>query len=93
MYMRRREGGGGRARERVCLLFNTYLQYILYIYISICSHSLNCAVMQQFLEKEHCEENILFWRDTEDFKKEAKQNQNVSNRAIIILLLFLTYSN
>lgn len=33
---------------------------------------------QQFLEKEHCEENILFWRDAEEFKKEAAQNQNVS---------------
>ena len=83
VYMRRREDGGGeQGREFAYCLVRTYSTFI---YISIGSHSLNYAVMQQFLEKEHCEENILFWRDAEDFKKEAKQNQNVSNNNIIII--------
>ena len=42
------------------------------------SHTVTLPSTQHLLEKEHCEENILFWRDAEEFKQKAPQMKNVS---------------
>jgi hypothetical protein len=34
---------------------------------------LGVTCLQQFLEKEHCEENILFWKDSREFSEKALQ--------------------
>ena len=33
--------------------------------------------LQQFLEKEHCEENILFWKEAREYSEKALQMSTV----------------
>ena len=37
--------------------------------------------LQQFLEREHCEENILFYKDTQEFSEKAQQMTSVQMQA------------
>ena len=48
---------------------------------------------QQLLEKERSEENLLFWRDAEEFRKTAQQMHNVRRFALCRHSLYLHVPN
>ena len=41
----------------------------------------SCVPLQQYLEKEHCEENILFWKDAKEYSEKSQQMTSAQAQA------------
>ena len=66
---------GNKNRTKVAMMLQVYPTFTSDTPLP--SHTHTPSPSQKLLEKEHCEENILFWRDAEEFKQNAPQMKNV----------------